>query len=134
MLADKPFGEWNKFRILMVGSRVSIWLNEKLVVDHALLENFYDRKKAVPAKGPIELQTHGGEIRWRNIFIREIGADEVNKILSGKGGAGFEPLFNGKDFTGWAGPVDNYELKDDTLVCKKGKGGTIYTKADTAIS
>jgi len=130
VLADKPFGEWNKFRILMVGSRVSIWLNEKLVVDHALLENFYDRKKAVPAKGPIELQTHGGEIRWRNIFIREIGADEANKILSGKGGAGFEPLFNGKDFTGWAGPVDNYELKDDTLVCKKGKGGTIYTKAE----
>jgi len=26
VLADKPFGEWNKFRIIMVGSRVSIWL------------------------------------------------------------------------------------------------------------
>lgn len=130
VLADKPFGEWNKFRILMVGSRVSIWLNEKLVVDHAILENYYDRKKAVPAKGPIELQTHGGEIRWRNIFIREIGSDEANKILSSKGGAGFEPIFNGKDFTGWAGPVDNYEVKDDAVVCKKGKGGTIYTKAE----
>src|SRR5687767_15316105 len=28
--ADKPFGEWNKFRIIMVGSRVSIWLNDLL--------------------------------------------------------------------------------------------------------
>ena len=130
VLADKPFGEWNKFRILMVGSRVSVWLNDKLVVDHATLENYYDRKKAVPAKGPIELQTHGGEIRWRNIFIREIGSDEANKILSSKGGTGFEPIFNGKDFTGWAGPVDQYEIKDDAVVCKKGKGGTIYTKAE----
>src|SRR4029434_1289201 len=68
--ADKPLGEWNKFRIVMVGSRVSIWLNDELVVDHAVLENYYDkeRKTAIPPKGPIELQTHGGEIRWRNIF------------------------------------------------------------------
>ena len=46
----------------------------KLVVDHALMENYYDRKSAIPAKGPIQLQTHGGEIRWRNVFIREIGS------------------------------------------------------------
>ena len=128
VLADKPFGEWNKFRILMVGARVSVWLNGKLVVDHANLENYYDRKKAIPAKGPIELQTHGGEIRWRNIFLREIGSDEANRILASKGGAGFQPVFNGKDFTGWAGPVENYEIKDGAIVCKPKKGGTIYTK------
>jgi hypothetical protein len=52
------------------------------VVDHAILENYYDRKTAAPPRGPIELQTHGGEIRWRNIFIREIGSDEANKILA----------------------------------------------------
>ena len=81
VLADKPFGEWNSFRILMVGARVSVWLNGKLVVDHAIMENYYDRKTPIPAKGPIQLQTHGGEIRWRNIFIREIGSEEANKIL-----------------------------------------------------
>jgi len=128
VLADKPFGEWNHFRILMVGSRVSVWLNEKLVVDHALLENFYDRKTAPPAKGPIELQTHGGEIRWRNVFIREIESDEANRILASKGGEGFQSVFNGKDFDGWAGPVENYEVKDSSVVCKPGKGGTIFTK------
>ena len=42
----------------------------KLVVDNAKLENYYDRKQPVPEKGPIQLQTHGGEIRWRNIFIK----------------------------------------------------------------
>ena len=78
--ADRPFGEWNHFRIVMVGSRVSVWLNDQLVVDHARLENHYDRslppeqRRPVPARGPIQLQTHGGEIRWRNLFIRELGA------------------------------------------------------------
>src|SRR5258708_6015164 len=128
VLADKPFGEWNQFRILIVGSRVSVWLNEKLVVDHAILENYYDRKTPIPAKGPIELQTHGGEIRWRNIFIREIGGVEANKILASKSDAGFKPVFNGKDFTGWGGPVDNYEVKDGAIVCRPHKGGTIFTK------
>ena len=128
VLADKPAGEWNKFRIVMVGQRVSVWLNEKIVVDHVILENFYDRKKPVPAKGPICLQTHGAPIKWRNVFIREIGGEESNKILASKGGEGFESVWNGKDFNGWAGPVENYEIVDGAIVCKKGKGGTIHTK------
>lgn len=130
VLADKPFGEWNKFRILMVGSRVSVWLNDKLVVDHAILENYYDRNTPIPARGPIELQTHGGEIRWRNVFIREIAPEEANKILSARGQDGFQSVFNGRDFSGWAGPVDNYEVKDGAIVCKPKKGGTIFTKEE----
>ncbi len=43
---------------------------------------------------------------------------------------GFVSVFNGKDFTGWAGPVDNYEVKDGSIVCKAGKGGTIYTNEE----
>jgi hypothetical protein len=128
VLADKPFGEWNKFRIIMVGSRVSVWLNDKLVVDHALLENHYDRKTPVPAQGPIQLQTHGGEIRWRNLFIREIPAEEANAMLQKRDEAGFESIFTGKDFTGWAGPIDEYQINDGAMVCKPGQGGTIYTR------
>lgn len=130
VLADKPFGQWNQFRILMVGSRVSVWLNEKLVVDHAILENYYDRKSAVPARGPIQLQTHGGEIRWRNVFLREIAPAEARKLLGAKSASGFQPVFNGRDFSGWAGPLDNYEIKDSALLCKPGKGGTIYTQQE----
>jgi hypothetical protein len=130
VLADKPFGQWNKFRILMVGSRVSIWLNGKLVVDHAVLENYYDRKQPVPARGPIQLQTHGGEIRWRNIMIREIGGEEANRILASKKREGFTRIFNGKDFAGWQGPLDNYEIRDGAVICKPGKGGTIFTKEE----
>lgn len=72
VLADKPFGEWNKFRIIMKGDKVTVYLNDKLVVDNAKMENYYDRKLSVPEKGPIQLQTHGGEIRWRNVFIKEL--------------------------------------------------------------
>jgi hypothetical protein len=70
--ADRPFGEWNQFRIRQVGDRTWVWLNDKLVVDGAVMENYWDRKKSLPARGPIMLQTHGGEIRWRNIFVREL--------------------------------------------------------------
>ncbi len=72
VLADKPFGEWNKFRVIMKGENVTVYLNGKLVVDNAKLENYYDRKVSVPEKGPIQLQTHGGEIRWRNVFVKEL--------------------------------------------------------------
>ncbi len=78
VLADKPLGEWNHFRIVMKGERVSIWLNDKQVVDDAVLENYFDKKlpkeKRGPilARGPIQLQTHGSEIRWKNIFIKEL--------------------------------------------------------------
>lgn len=124
--ADNGFGEWNQFRVIMIGSRVSVWLNGKLVVDHAIMENYYDRSMPVPARGPIQLQTHGGEIRWRNIYVREIGATEANEFLSSKQNDGFKTVFDGKGFNGWAGPLDNYEIVDGAIKCKAGNGGTIY--------
>lgn len=80
--ADKPFGEWNSFRIRQIGSRTWVWLNDQLVVDGAVMENYWDRSQPLPARGPIMLQTHGGEIRWRNIFVREIPADEAQQAVS----------------------------------------------------
>ncbi len=136
VLADKPFGEWNHFRIVMVGEYVTVYLNDKLVVDHARLENYFDRSGPLPKEGPIQLQTHGGEIRWRNVYLREIPAEEANQILR-QGGlkkrdsqSQFKSLFNGQDFEGWAGPIDNYQVSDGAIMCKPGKGGTIYTKEE----
>ena len=137
--ADKPLGQWNKFRIVMVGSRVSVWMNNKLIVDHATMHNYYDRRnkeyknnlRPVPKRGPIELQTHGGEIRWRNIFIREIGTEEANQILAdGDATDGFKSVFNGKDLSGWAGASDNYEVVQGAIRCKKGKGGNLFTEQE----
>jgi hypothetical protein len=82
VLVDKPFGEWNAFRIKQAGSRTWVWLNEQLVVDGAVMENYWDRAKPLPARGPIMLQTHGGEIRWRNLFVRNLPSDEAAKLVA----------------------------------------------------
>lgn len=127
VLADKPFGEWNAFRVKMAGTRTWVWLNDQLVVDGAIWEDYQARNQPLRPKGPIHLQTHGGEIRWRNIFIREIGSDEANALLRGDDAEqGFTSIFNGKDFSGWQGPTDNYEVVDGAIRTKPGKGGTIY--------
>ena len=83
--ADNPVGTWNTFHIKMAGSRVWVWFNDKLTVDGQILDNFYDRKLPLVAKGPIELQTHGSEIRFRNIYIREIPAAEAKAALDKAG-------------------------------------------------
>lgn len=130
--ADKPFGEWNQFRIIQVGERTSVWLNGKLVVNAARMENYWNRKLPLFKAGPILLQTHGGEIRWRNLFVRKIPTAEGNEWLAKQVGEGFASAFNGKDFDGWTGPVENYDVTDGSIVCKPKKGGFIHTKAEYA--
>ena len=125
-LADKPLGEWNHFRIIQIGAKTTVYLNDKLVVDHAVMENFWDREAPLFANGVIQLQTHGGEIRWRNIFLHEIPAEEANKALSTHADQGFKPIFDGKDLEGWAGAVENYEVKDGAIRCKPNSGGVLY--------
>ena len=128
--ADKPFGEWNSLAIMQLGSRTWVHLNDKLVVDGAIMENYWDKKRVrpLPARGPIHLQTHGGEIRWRNIVVRDVPADEAIRKLRGDDEAqGFTSLFNGRDLDGWQGAVDDYEVRDGVLVCRPGKGGVLFT-------
>lgn len=131
--ADKALGEWNTFKIRQLGARTWVWLNDRAVVENAIMENFWDRTKPLPAKGPIHLQTHGGEIRWRNLSVTEIPGAEANVILRGDdAAAGFTALFNGKDLTGWAGAIDNYEVVDGAIQCKAGKGGVLRTTEEYA--
>lgn len=70
--ADKPIGEWNHFRILMKGDKVSVWLNEVLVVDDTPLDNYWNKNEPLPTKGPIELQHHGDHLEFKNIYIKEM--------------------------------------------------------------
>lgn len=71
-VADHPPGEWNTFRIRIVGDRVSVHLNDVLVVDDTPMENYWQRGQPLPPRGSIELQSHGGPLEFRNIFIRVI--------------------------------------------------------------
>jgi hypothetical protein len=132
VLADKPFGQWNHFRIVQVGARTSVWLNGEMVVDHAIMENFWDRELPLFRNGKIQLQTHGGEIQWRHVFIREIEAEEANQILAAQYAENYVPLFNGQDLSGWTGSLDSYEVVDGSIQCKSGKGGVLHTAQEFA--
>ena len=70
--ADRPIGEWNTFRIIMLGERVTIYLNDVLVVDDVPLENYWERDEPIYPSGQIELQNHGNKLYFKNVFIREL--------------------------------------------------------------
>jgi len=70
--ADKPVGEWNRFRIVMMGDKVHVFLNGETVVNDTTLENYWERDKPIYPCGQIELQNHGGPLWFKNIYIREI--------------------------------------------------------------
>jgi hypothetical protein len=70
--ADKPVGQWNTFRIRMVGDKVSVWLNDKLVVDGVVMENYWERDKPIYPSGQIELQDHGNTLYFKNIYLKDL--------------------------------------------------------------
>lgn len=72
-LADRKPGEWNTFFIRMVGEKVSVWLNDMLVVDRVKLEDYWSKgTKPLPRADQIELQHHGSELFFKNIFLKEL--------------------------------------------------------------
>src|SRR3954470_6388615 len=70
--ADRPVGQWNRFWIKMVGDKVWVKLNDVLVVDGVVLENYWDRKQPIFPTGQIELQNHGNTLWFKNIYIKEL--------------------------------------------------------------
>ena len=73
--ADNPVGQWNSFHIKMVRDRVTVWLNDILVTDRVMMENYWDRSKPIYPTGSIELQNHNHPLMFRNIFVKELPAD-----------------------------------------------------------
>jgi len=72
VVADRPVGEWNTFYIKMVGDKVTVRLNDQLVVDNVVMENYWERDKPIYPTGQIELQNHGSKLFFKNIYLKEI--------------------------------------------------------------
>lgn len=70
--ADKPVGEWNTFHIKMVGDKVTVTLNGEKVVDNVVMENYWERNKPIYPRGQIELQNHGNQLFFKNIYVKEL--------------------------------------------------------------
>jgi len=131
-VADNPIGEWNSFRIKMVGERVTVYLNNVLVVDNVVMENYWERDKPIYPTGQIELQAHSTTLYFRNIYIREITPDEKPRSVSEEEiTEGFVPLFNGKNLKGWVGDTVGYVAEEGKIVIYPKRGsGNLYTEKE----
>ncbi len=87
--ATKPVGEWNQTRIRVVGWKIEHWLNGKKVAEadfgtaagHELI--LHSKFKEMPhfaslRRGRIALQDHDGDISFRNIRLRGVGAPSLS--------------------------------------------------------
>jgi hypothetical protein len=121
-VADNPVGEWNTFRVTMVGENVTVYLNGELVVDNVPLENYWDRSQPIFKTGAIELQAHGNELAFRDIYVREINAKTIG-LTETEISEGFEALFNGKNLDGWQGNKTDYFAQNGEMVVNPERGG-----------
>jgi hypothetical protein len=126
-VADNPVGEWNTLRITMIGDRVTVYLNGVLVVDNVVMENYWDRSIPIFAEGPIELQAHGADPAFRNIYVREL--NKPFELSAEEKQQGFQVLFDGRDLSNWVGNKIDYVVDDHVLaIFPTGAGkGNLYT-------
>ncbi len=131
VVADNPTGEWNTLRIIMAGEHVSVWLNGILVVDSVVMENYWDRSVPIFPVGPIELQAHGSDLAFRDIYVREISGTEY-RLTPEEKEQGFIVLFNGKNLDGWNGDKTSYIAEEGNIVIRPDRrgGGNLYTEKE----
>lgn len=131
--ADNPVGQWNSMDITMIGDRVTVMLNGKIVIENAQVPDIDD-------KGPIGLQHHGGIdkktgkhgpasslVQFRNIWIKRLekqNPQAVSKPARQTDSEGFTSMFNGKDLSGWlTGPDNAWIVKDGELTVRRDMDG-----------
>lgn len=95
----KP-GEWNHFRLRVVGSEAELEINGKPA---------WKVGGVKPARGYVGFQAEikkGGQFEFRNVRITELD---------------HQGLFNGRDLSGWEGAGQDaakcWKVEDETLVC-----------------
>lgn len=100
----KP-GEWNHFKITVVGDTAELEINGQKAWKASGLE---------AAEGYVGLQSEvplGGQFEFRNIELTDLD---------------YTPLFNGKDLAGWTGDTRGYAVEDGAIVCRP-IGGRLFT-------
>jgi hypothetical protein len=129
-VADNKVGDWNRFHILMKGDTVTVYLNGVLVTDHVPLENYWDRSMPLFPREQIELQAHGTQLAYRNIYVRELSANTPDTLTPQEKKQGFVSLFDGTDLKQWTGNKSGYIVKDGVIEVDPfdGSGGNLYTK------
>ncbi len=118
--ADRPIGEWNSMRITMKGDRATVVLNGQVVVSDCPLANYFQKGQPLPARGPIQIQTHGAPMHVRNVFIRDLGSFDL-------AAPGWRDLGEA-DFTNVNCAADTWTWTPDRVTCSGQPVGVIRTK------
>lgn len=132
-VADNALGEWNTFKIIMKGDKVTVYLNGQLVTDNVTLENYWDKNQSIFPLEQIELQAHGTEVTYRDVYIKELPRKETFQLSAQEKSEGFQVLFDGTNLNSWTGNTTAYTVSDEGTLAiypDKGSGGNLYSKEE----
>ncbi len=121
----KP-GEWSEMSVTAVGRYVAVRLNGTKTAEL--------RDDPGRLRGHFAVQLHGGmdmEVQFKDIEIRRPNAAE---IAAAGDDAGFVPMFNGKDLTGWQTTGNWLVEKDGTVTLKPRPGEKGWTRYDAYLT
>jgi hypothetical protein len=122
---QRPLKEWNQWRVLVVGDKLTLWCNGQLA---------YEATGVAPARGYIGLQAEYFPIEWRNIRIKEIGCDGLNDLAcwTGKGwkleGDVLTPGDGAEALESKTTDYGDYHLRFEWRQPKEAKGGGIWLR------
>jgi hypothetical protein len=68
---QKPAGEWNEWRVLVVGDKVSFFCNGKQA---------WEGTEFASPRGHIGLQAEGAALEFRNLRIKELGSENLGDL------------------------------------------------------
>jgi hypothetical protein len=117
----EPVGSWNEMTIESRGDSLRVCVNGREVLNAALdkLANQSDAKPGLKcSSGSIGFQQHIGEVRFRNIEIKELPPLPPEKEVPPPKGAQKPDarFFNGKDLTGWVGLPGYWHVEDGAII------------------
>ncbi len=120
----KPVGEWNKQIVTVNGSKVTVALNDTIILDADLdeLEKKHPKHQGVKRRsGHIAFLGHGDAVAYRNIGIHEIAPYPNNLPAVIKD---YKPISTGQSLEGWKHTKDTTNwLAHNGIIKHNGKGG-----------
>lgn len=133
--AVRPHGEWNSYRIRLVGDTLDVWLNGVHIQQAQKLDDrgiFRRDDQPLPLNerattGYIAFQDHGeGGLKLRDIRIDDLSPDPDP--------GDYEPAFNGRDTTGWTHRGGGaFTFENGTFIAADGPGHLYSDRTHTDI-
>jgi len=130
--AVRPVGQWNSWEITARDSRVTIVLNNQMVINADLSRETKARQQKGPPlaerplRGHIGFQNLNGSITLRNIMIKEL---DGTGIVEADGE--FVSLFNGRNLDGWVNvncAPETWKVRDGMIICSGVPTGVMRTE------